>query len=50
MTQVDLHTCLNRLTTRENELSARIEILTEEAKRKSTARDIAGAKRKIIER
>ena len=48
--QVDLQTCLNRLTAREHELSERIAVLTVEAKHKSTGKDIAGAKRKILER
>ena len=48
--QVDLRTCMHRLATRESELSERIEVLTAEARKKSAMRDIAGAKRKIIER
>jgi hypothetical protein len=41
---------MNRLAARENELSGRIELLTDEAKKKVTFRDMVGAKRKIIER
>jgi hypothetical protein len=48
--QVDLRTCTNRLATRESELSERIEVLTMEAKQKNAVKDIAGAKRKLIER
>jgi hypothetical protein len=49
-TQVDLRTCMNSLIARENELSGKIEQLTSEARKKSAGKDVAGAKRKIIER
>jgi hypothetical protein len=50
MAQVDLRRCMDRLIAREDELSEKIELLTSEAKKKSVCKDIAGAKRKLIER
>jgi hypothetical protein len=41
---------MNKLAMREAELSEKIELLTLDAIKKSAVRDIAGAKRKIIER
>jgi hypothetical protein len=47
---MDLGSCISKLSTREQDLSEKIGLLTGEAKHKSTTQDMAGAKRKLIER
>jgi hypothetical protein len=41
---------MNKLSMRETDLLEKIEVLTSDAQKKSATKDIAGAKRKIIER
>lgn len=46
----DLSSCMSRLHAREDELQGRIDTALRDAKAKKLARDVAGAKRKLVEK